>query len=146
MDNNKTNYAGGIGTINSISKGRERTPVVQFMGLSRYPLSLSIEEIHRALLLDSPSYDVGKEADDLTATFKLLYLDSPGEKERPDFTDHQKSLIIRATLERSIRKNMERNMFRYAKISERDDDEWYHAVKRSSKANVQASKNQGSNL
>ena len=51
VDNNKTDYSGGIATINSISKGRERMPVVQFFGISRHPITMSPEEIQHALLL-----------------------------------------------------------------------------------------------
>ena len=62
--------------------------------------------------------------------FKALYVDTedPGQ----GFSEYQKSVIVRSTLERFIRKSLERNMFRYGKISERDDDEWYHAIKAAS--------------
>lgn len=130
VDNNKANYTGGIGTINSISKGRERAPVVQFMGVSRHPLSMSIEEIHHSLLLNYPAFKAEAETEEMIRNFKALYVDSedPGQ----GFSEYQKSVIVRSTLERFIRKSLERNMFRYGKISERDDDEWYHAIKAAS--------------
>ena len=59
--------------------------------------------------------------------FKALYLDP--ETADQGFSEYQKSVIVRSTLERFIRKSLERNMFRYGKITEQDDDEWYHAIK-----------------
>lgn len=130
VDNNKPNYTGGIGTINSVSKGRERAPVVQFMGISRYPLSMSIEEIHHSLLLNYPNFKAESETEEMIRNFKALYVDT--EESRQGFSEYQKSIVVRSTLERYIKKSLERNMFRYGKISERDDDEWYHAIKAAS--------------
>ena len=122
--------AGGIGTINSVSKGRERAPVVQFMGVSRYPLSMSVEEIHHSLLLNYPNFKAEKETEEMIRNFKTLYVEN--EEARKEFSEYQKSIIVQSTLERYIKKSLERNMFRYGKISERDDDEWYHAIKAAS--------------
>ena len=130
VDNNKPDYTGGIGTVNSVSKGRERMPVVQFMGISRHPLAMSAEEIHHSLLLNYPEFQADAEADGMIRSFKDLYV-SPEESVR-DFSEYQKSIIVRSTLERYIKKNLERNVFRYGKISERDDDDWYHAIKATS--------------
>ncbi len=130
VDNNKPNYTGGIGTINSVSKGRERAPVVQFMGVSRYPLSMSVEEIHHSLLLNYPNFKAEKETEEMIRNFKTLYVEN--EEARKEFSEYQKSIIVQSTLERYIKKSLERNMFRYGKISERDDDEWYHAIKAAS--------------
>lgn len=127
VDSNKQDYTGGIGTVNSISKGRERAPVVQFMGISRFPLSMSTEEIHHILLLNYPSFKVESETEEMIRNFKALYLDP--ETADQGFSEYQKSVVVRSTLERFIRKSLERNMFRYGKITEQDDDEWYHAIK-----------------
>ena len=127
VDNNKKNYTGGIGTINSISKGRERMPVIQFMGISRHALSLSAEEIHHRLLLNYPTFKAETETEEMIRTFKTLYV-TEGEPNH-GFSDYQKSVVVQSTLERYIRRSLERNMFRYGKISEQDDDDWYHSIK-----------------
>jgi hypothetical protein len=127
VDNNKENYTGGIGTVNSVSKGRERMPVVQFMGISRYPLSLSAEEIHHKLLLDYPTFHAEAETEEMIRTFRTLY--AAEGNSRYEFSEYQKSVMVQSTLERYIRKSLERNMFRYGKISELDDDDWYHSIK-----------------
>ena len=54
------------------------------------------------------------------------------DESKPGFSEYQKSIVVRSTLERYIKKSLERNMFRYGKISERDDDEWYHTIKTAS--------------
>ena len=45
--------------------------------------------------------------------------------------------MVRSTLERFVKKSLERNVFRYAKISgTTDDDQWYHAIKDTSEKNL----------
>ncbi|MDO5133470.1 MAG: helix-turn-helix transcriptional regulator [Eubacteriales bacterium] len=127
VDNNKPDYAGGIATINSVSKGRERMPVVQFFGLSRHLLSMSPEEIQHALLLNYPTINVEEETGEILRVLRMLYVEN--EDARVAFSPEQKRDVIRSTLERLVRKNLERNAFRYAKISGEDDDEWYHRIK-----------------
>ncbi|MCR5328779.1 MAG: helix-turn-helix domain-containing protein [Saccharofermentans sp.] len=133
VDSNKDFYLGGIGTINSVSKGRERAPVVQYVGISRTPLTMSAEEIHHNLLLSRPVISAEEETEELIRNFKMLYSDS--EDTPNELSEYQKSIIIRSLLERYIRKSLERNMFRYGKVSERDDDEWYQMIKESFEKN-----------
>ncbi len=132
VDSNKGAYTGGIGTINSVSKGRERMPVVQYIGISRYPLSLSVEEIHHCLLLGQPGFRVDDEADEMIRTLKTLYVTDGVPKQQ--LSEVQKAVVVKSVLERAVNKSLERNMFRYGKISERDDDDWYHSVKDASVA------------
>ena len=123
----KGDYIGGIGTVNSVSKGRERAPVVQFMGLSRYPLAMSVEEIHHTLLLGYPGFNAEEETEEMIRNFKALYVD-PNETAN-EFSEYQKSVIVRSMLERYIKKSLQRNVFRYGKVSVNDDDNWYHVIK-----------------
>lgn len=127
IESNKPRFTGGIGTINSVSKGREAMPTIQFMGISRKQISLSDEEIHHNLLLHYPSFQATDEAEQMVRLFKNLYLNPNPEDD--GLTDLQKVITIKANLERYIRRSLERNMFRYGKISNRDDDEWYHLLK-----------------
>lgn len=128
MPSHKPNYSGGIGTINSVSKGRESMPVVQFIGLSRNKLTLSSEEIHHNLLLSYPSYKANDEVDELIRLFKTLYL-SPGECNE-SLSEIQKMITLKSNLERYIKIILENNIFRYGKISNKDDDDWYHVLKK----------------
>ena len=135
VDNNKDNYLGGIATINSVSKGRERMPVVQFFGTSRHKIIMSPEEIQHALLLNYPSVIVDEEIDEITRILRTLFVEN--EDARTSFSPEQKRAVIRSIIERAVRKNLIRNAFRYAKISEEDDDLWYHAIKSSTELSQQ---------
>ena len=129
VDSNKDKYLGGIASINSISKGRERMPVLQFLGISRYRLCISPEDIQHALLLSYPIVDVREEVEEVLRIHRVLFIEN--EDARTAFTPDQKKAVIRSTVERAVRGNLIRNAFRYAKISEEDDDAWYHLIKSS---------------
>lgn len=123
---NKSSYAGGIGTINSVSKGREKMPTIQFFGISRKTIERSAEEIHQSLLLSYPTFKADKYAPELVKTFKSLYVDKGSDES--DQSELQKLITVRANMERYIRESLENNLFRYAKISNRDDDDFYHWI------------------
>lgn len=127
VNSNKKEYIGGMGTINSVSKGREPMPTAQYIALSRYPISLSAEEIHHQLLLSHPTYKADAQAKELISLFKKTYMmpDPDGEMH----TELEKELIIKVNLERYVKTSLTNNMFRYAKISERDDGAWYDLLK-----------------
>lgn len=127
VETNKPVYSGGLGVINSGSKGREKMPTAQFMAFSRYPINLSEEEIHHELLLTCPTFDTDAETKELISMFKNTYLFTNRESEL--FTDYQKELMLKACMADSIRKIISRNMDRCAKASENDDSAWYHLVK-----------------
>lgn len=124
---NKKEYIGGMGTINSVSRGRESMPTAQYMALSRYPITLSDEEIHHNLLLSHPTYKADKHAKELISLFKKTYMmPDPDDEEH---TELEKELIMKVNLERYVKESLTKNMFRYAKISERDDGAWYKLLK-----------------
>ena len=144
IDSSSKPYIGGIGTINSVSKGRERMPVIQLIGVSRYTLGLSVEEIHHSLLLDQPTFEVdSKTLDELIMNFKALYVDS--NSAMVNFSEYQKAIFVKSMIEQIVRKSLERNVFRYGKVSGTDDDLFYHGLKdasirSSSKASAKVSK------
>ena len=133
VNRNKKEYIGGMGTINSVSKGREPTPTAQYIALSRYPISLSAEEIHHQLLLSHPTYKADANAKELISLFKKTYQTPDSYEETIKYseilTDLQKEIIIKVNLERYVKTSLTNNMFRYAKISERDDGAWYDLLK-----------------
>lgn len=130
VDTNKSVYNGGLGVINSGSKGREKMPTAQFMALSRYPMSLSPEEIHHELLLSHPTFKADEEIKNLIVMFKNTYLTTDSTTSL--LSDYQKELMLKAYLEDNIKKIITRNMDRCAKASERDDSSWYKLVKEES--------------
>ena len=132
VDSNKDKYLGGIAAINSISKGRERMPVLQFLGISRYRLCISPEDIQHALLLSYPIVDVEEEVQEVLRIHRVLFIDN--DDARNSFTPEQKKAVIQSTVERAVRRNLTNNAFRYAKISGEDDDIWYHLIKSSAES------------
>lgn len=131
IESNKPIFNGGLASINSSSKGRESMPTYQFIGISRFPLSLSPEEIHHELLLSYPTLKADAEIKDLISMFKNTYL--LDKNDTSIYTEYQKELMARAYLEDTIKKIITKNTERYAKISTRDDDGWYHLVKAEAK-------------
>lgn len=131
VNSNKSSFRGGMGTINSVSKGRESMPTIQFIGISRDWLTLSAEEIHQVLLLHYPTFRAEGEAQEMIDLFNRLYMspENSNGRELIELSDLQKAITIKANLERYIKNSLKKNMFRYGKISNRDDDEWYHLLK-----------------
>ena len=127
VETNKEAFNGGLGVINSGSKGREKMPTAQFMAFSRHPISLSAEEIHHELLLTYPTFKANEETKELITMFKNTYL-TPASITN-NLSEYQKELMLKVCIEDAIRNIISKNMDRYAKISERDDSAWYHLLK-----------------
>lgn len=117
-------YSSGIGTINSISKGREPMPAIQFIGLSRENTRLSDEELHHMLLLSHISVKDSHDTDELIQFIKKQYAE-PDE----DVSDFQRDITVKGALSAYVKRVVDRNLFRVGKISNRDDDAWYHMLK-----------------
>lgn len=131
ISTNKDEFIGGLGVVSSSSKGRERMPASQFIGFSRYPLRLSAEEIHHQLLLSYPSLRGEKETKEIIKLFKHYYIDNDNGTDI--FSDYQKELIMKVYIEDTMKKIIERNMYRSKKVSERDDSAWYQIIKNEKK-------------
>ena len=128
-------YIGGIAAALSISKGREASPCMQIVGMSKYKITTSEEEIARHLLLGYPSIDPGPEFDHV-----LNYIadavhyhneQTPVETHNmsADLADRNTRFVISANLMTIITRIVIQNLFRVIKISTRDDDDWYHFCK-----------------
>ena len=125
-DSNKPQFVGGLGTINSVSKGRDKMPTLQYIAISRKPIERSTEEIHRNLLLSFPIIKADKYAPEMIKIMKKLYVDT--DSESMNISELQKTITIRANMEMFIRESVEHNLFRYAKVSSIDDDGFYHWI------------------
>lgn len=124
-------YTGGIGTVNSVSRGREPMPVVQFIGLSRNFISLPAEEIHHNLQLGFPSLQARDASSKLIQKFKDLYLST--DTPMSSYSDFDKELVMSGNIDFTLKELLKKNLFRYGKISDQDDDEWYHFIKDSTR-------------
>ena len=136
-DGTAKHYIGGLGAMLSVSKGRYSSPCLQILGVSRYNLDVSEEEIARRLQLGYPSIKPGDRCEPLIRLIQQMYQPQQETTEfvdrghfEMDLTDVHKEYIIRGEITKIITDIIENNMFRTIKISYIDDDEWYHFVKK----------------
>lgn len=122
------NYIGGIGTINSVSRARELMPCVQFVIISKYILNKSEGELYSLLSLDTSDINVKNETEQLINLFKNLYLNTENADET-FLEEYQKVKIVENCLENLMRDLLDANVFRYAKISNSEDDDFYRLIK-----------------
>lgn len=120
-------YIGGIGCINSVSKGYSFDPCIQYIGLSRYILDVSAEDIFKELLIHPVEFDIHTETLELISLFKKLYIETDSSLL---FSEDQKSCFIQSTLEKYIEKTINCNLFLTEKVSDSKDDAWYHFIKK----------------
>lgn len=120
-------YVGGLGTVNSVCRGREHMPCVQFVLITRNILSIPDGEIYNLLTLDAPDINLDVETNELIKLFKNLYSDNEFAN---NLTEDNKRLLIKDSIENMMAESLESNMFRYAKVSSLDDDKYYRIVKR----------------
>lgn len=139
---NKEHYIGGLGTINSTSSGRPSDPVVQIVGISRYKLNLTDQEIFKKMLFFKASISFDFEVDEILRLAKRLYdkkasvqnLDPDSGDLDPasgDFEVFKKYIpdIIKSNMEQLLTNNIERNTLWFGKISGDRDQEWYEILK-----------------
>lgn len=120
-------YIGGLGTVNSVSRGREHMPCVQFLLLSRKVLDLPEGEIYNLLSLDVADINVHNETEKLISLFKNLYMNTGEGGLRLE--EYQKKKIFEDSLENIVQDLIESNIFRFAKISAKEDDHYYNLIK-----------------
>lgn len=129
----KKEYIGGLGTFSCVSAGREQIPTIQYVALSRYPISISNEEIHQELLLNNPTYKADDNVKELIALFKKTYMENDNIALH---NEKEKELIMKVNLEYYVKTSLTNNMFRYGKISDRDDGGWFDILEKTSIKNV----------
>lgn len=116
----KNDYIGGVATVNSIARGREHNPCVQFAIFSKNIISKPDGEIYNYLKFDNYHVTIDhyiKEAVDL---FKRLYVEK--NEISGNLTEAQKITLIQNKLEYYLNEILDANIFRFAKISNREDD------------------------
>lgn len=128
-------YIGGLGAMVSTSKGRTSFPCMQMLGVSRFNMDISEEEIARKLLLGYPSIKPGDKCEPLLKLIKQLYqkrieYKNISENFETELSDVYRESLIQGEVTRLINSIVESNVFRTIKISYIDDDEWYHFVKK----------------
>lgn len=121
-----SNYIGGVGTVNSISRGREHNPCTQFILLSKKVLDITDGEVYNLLKFDNYSIDLSDSINEVVNLFKKLYLEDYGISYLDEW---QKISMIKNKMELMLGDIFEANAFRFAKISNKDDDSVYRIIK-----------------
>lgn len=121
------NYVGGVGTVNSIARGREHNPCVQFIILSRKLIDVPDGELYNLLKFDDFTVNLDFAIKDIIDLFKRLYTDRNNLS--IELTESQKQAIIKNKLEFHFNEILEANVFRFAKISNKEDDAIYKILR-----------------
>ncbi len=123
--NNK--YIGGLGTVNSVARGREKMPCVQYIIMSEKLFKIPDGELYQRLSLDISEVNVQTESNQLINLFKNLYLE---DMDNPSgLNDFQKQRIISDSLENIVKETLDANMFRFAKVSNSEDDSFFRMIR-----------------
>lgn len=122
-----TIYIGGVGTVNSVARGREHNPCVEFIIISKKLLDKTDVEIQECLTFDDYKVNLDYAIKDIIELFKRLYLSQ--NEITMGFTEAQKVAIIQNKLEYHFNDILGSNLFRFAKISNMEDDRVYKLLK-----------------
>lgn len=123
----KSEYKGGVATVNSIARGREHNPCIQFMIISKKLLDVPDGELYENLKFDEYNVNMDDNIKDITDLFKRLYVEK--NEISKDLTEVQKQAIVRNKIEYHLNEILEANVFRFAKVSNREDDKIYRLIR-----------------
>lgn len=121
------NYIGGVGTVNSIARGREHNPCIQFIIVSKKLIDVPDGELYDLLKFNDFSVNMDFAIKDIIDLFKRLYAEK--NEISIELTDNQKQAIVRNKLEYHFNEILEANAFRFAKISNKEDDTVYKLIR-----------------
>lgn len=122
-----TQYIGGVGTVNSVARGREHNPCVEFIIMSRKLINKTDAEVHECLKFDDYKVNLDFAIKDIVELFKRLYLNQ--NEISLGFSEVQKMAVIQNKLEYHFNDILSSNLFRFAKISNMEDDMVYKLLK-----------------
>lgn len=129
LNNPPTNsaYIGGAGTVNSISRGREHNPCVQYIIISKKILDLPDGEIYSILHFNDYTVDIEDNIKEIISLFKRLYYEK--NELSAELSENQKLAIVKNRLDFLLGDVLNANAFRFAKVSNKEDDTVYRLIK-----------------
>ncbi len=118
-------YRGGLGTVNSISRGREHVPCVQYILLSNVSFKVPDGEIYNILSLGVSNVNIKNETKELIELIKNLYFNP----KPTGLSEYQQRKIVEDSIENIVQNAVDANLFRFAKVSNMEDDQYYRLIK-----------------
>ena len=128
--NNQTNYIGGIGTLTSVSHGREHTPTAQKIIISKYELTCSDQDITPYLNMSYPNFTQEQDGRAISIFCSKLY---NGEIKGLDESD--KITVIQNRINKIIKDYIKDNLCCASSVSEIEDAKVYKLISASIKNN-----------
>ena len=122
-----TKYLGGVGTVNTMARGREHNPCVQFIIMAKKLIDKPDGEIYDCLKFDDIHVNLDYATKDLVDLFKRLFAEK--NEIASTLNENQKLAILQNKMEYHFNEILEANVFRFAKISNREDDIVYKLIK-----------------
>lgn len=126
--NNQTNYIGGIGSIASVSHGREHTPSAQKIILSKYELTCSDQDVAPYLNMSYPNFTQEDDGRAISEFCSKLY---SGEIKGLDEND--KITVIQNRINKIIKDYIKDNLCCASSVSEIEDAKVYKLISSSIK-------------
>ena len=123
----KTDYIGGVGTVNTVARGREHNPCVEFIILSKKLIDKPDGELYECLKFDDFNVNLDYAVKDVVELFKRLFVDQ--NEISTSLAEAQKIAIIQNKLEYHFNEILDANVFRFAKISNKEDDMVFKLIK-----------------
>lgn len=120
-------YIGGVGTVNSVARGREHNPCVEFVIMSKKIINKPDTEVYECLKFDDFKVNLDYAIKDIVSLFKRLYVEQ--NEISLGFSETQKIAIIQNKLEYHFNDVLSSNLFRFAKVSNKEDDMVYKLIK-----------------
>lgn len=120
-------YIGGVGTVNTMARGREHNPCVQFMIISQNIIDKPDGEIYDCLKFDKINVNLDYAIKDMADLFKRLFAEK--NEISLNLNENQKLAILQNKIEYHFNEILEANVFRFAKITNREDDVVYKLIK-----------------
>ena len=122
-------YLGGIGTVNSVSRGHESMPCAQFVLMTRNTLTCDENEIAEMLYLSYRKLTFSDEENLLVTRLKKL-MTSTNSMNGVNLTDDETDILISHNIEKIVNNLIRHQYFKCATISIQDDYNWYKSMEK----------------
>ena len=120
-------YIGGAGTVNSVSRGREQNPCIEFLIMSKNLIDKPDGEIYELLKFDDYVINFDYAIKDTIDLFKRLFVEN--NEISTSLNENQKIALVKNKVEYHLNDILSANAFRFAKISNKDDDKIFKLIK-----------------